>query len=158
MALQNLYKFARTVIDADELIKAMHNEFLVVACRDYSDKKGVLKDGKTLTLQVLFDDTDYGINKKTGEAIQDNVMQNFDVTVLGCDIDFRRGDKVALYDFDSEHSYYIDNNLILRFKDCKKLSGAVNGTSATTTSSVQPTTPVPNVTSQTARTLAKPHA
>ncbi|WP_026524149.1 hypothetical protein [Butyrivibrio sp. MB2005] len=129
MALQNLYKFARTVIDADKLLEAFHNEMLVVACRDYSDKKGVLKDGKTLTLQVLYDDTDYGINKKTGKPIQDNVMQNFDVTVLGCDTDFQRGDKVALFDFDEEHSYYIDNNLILRFNSCKKLSstGASGG-------------------------------
>ena len=151
MALAHQNHFVSTVINADAMLQAMGNEFLVVSSRDYSDKKGVLPDGKVLTLQVIQDSTDYGIDKKTGQPIENNVMQNFDVTVLNRNTELKRGDRVALLDFDAEHSYYIDFNLILRFKDCKKLqSTATSGTNA-------PSTPSSS-TGALSKGLAKSHA
>lgn len=121
MPLANNYVFTKTVIDADVLLKAFHNQFRVVATRNYTDKKGVLKDGLTLTLGVMYDDFDYGVDKKTGLARDNNIYQTFDVTVLDRSQPVKKGDFIALEEFDEENSYAINFELILRFKKLRLL-------------------------------------
>lgn len=120
MALINTFVFTRTVIDWQKLAQATGNCFRVVAIRDYKDKKGILPDGVTMTLTVLRDTMDYGIDKKSNKPRDNNVYQNFDVTVLK-PVTVKKGDKVRLLDFDEEHSYAIGFDLLLRFKDCEVL-------------------------------------
>lgn len=120
MSLINTFVFTRTVIDWPKLAQATGNCFRVVAIRDYKDKKGILPDGVTMTLTVLRDTMDYGIDKKSGKPRDNNVYQNFDVTVLK-PVTVKKGDKVRLLDFDEEHSYAIGFDLLLRFKDCEVL-------------------------------------
>lgn len=121
MALINTHVITRTVILADKFLKGTANRYKVVSARPYTDKKGVLPDGYTLTLKVLSDTIDYGYDKD-GNARENNVDQNFDVTVLSKHTLLKKGDYVALKDFDEEHSYAIGFDLILRFKDYEKIS------------------------------------
>lgn len=97
------------------------NVFGYVTERPYRDKKGILPDGVTVTLNIQKDDGDYGIDKNTGKPRSTNLGQNFDVTILNgkTSTDFKFGDKVSLVDFDQEHSYVMGFDLLLRFKDIK---------------------------------------
>lgn len=119
MSLINTFLYTRTIIDWDKLSKATGNNFRVVAARPYVDKKGVLPNGTTMTLTVLSDNMDYGVSKD-GRPRDNNLYQNFDVTVLR-QISVKKGDLVELVDFDAEHSYAIGFDLLLRFKDCHVL-------------------------------------
>lgn len=112
--------FIRTVILIDVLLNGTGNTYKVVSVRPYSDKKGVLPDGYVLTLKVLSDKIDYG-HDKDGIPRENNVDQNFDVTILAKHTPLKKGDYVALKDFDEEHSYAIGFDLILRFRDYKKI-------------------------------------
>lgn len=120
MSLVNTWFFTKTIVDWDKIAKAMHNQFRVVSSRPYVDKKGLLPDGVSLTLMVMKDDFDYGVDKN-GQQRENNLYQNFDVTVLNRKHDIKKGDVVRLLDFDEEHSYAINFDLLLRFKDVEIL-------------------------------------
>lgn len=120
MSIINAWNFTRTVIDWEKFSQATHNQYRVVSTRPYADKKGVLPNGVTLTLQVIKDDFDYGVDKE-GKPRENNLFQNFDVTVLNDKVDAKKGDMVQLLNFDAEHSFVIDFNMYLRFKDAKVL-------------------------------------
>ena len=81
---------------------------VVVSARPYVDKKGKLPNGVSLTLQVVNDDFDYGVDKE-GKPRENNLFQNFDATVLNDKIDVKKGDMVRLLGFDAENSYATDN-------------------------------------------------
>ncbi|MBQ2884811.1 MAG: hypothetical protein IJE43_13710 [Alphaproteobacteria bacterium] len=81
MSIINSWNFTRTVIDWEKFSQATHNQYRVVSSRPYVDKKGVLPNGVNLTLQVIKDDFDYGVDKE-GKPRENNLFQNFDVTVL----------------------------------------------------------------------------
>ena len=66
------------------------------------------------------DDMDYGIDK-SGNPRENNVYQNFDVTILNRNHEVKKGDYVRLLDFDEEHSYVLGFDLLLRFQDCEVL-------------------------------------
>lgn len=119
MSLINTFMFTRTVIDWPKLEQATGNEYRVVTSRPYHDKKGVLPDGTTMTLTVLADKMDYGVNKE-GKPRDNNLYQNFEVTVFKT-VEVKKGDMVKLLDFDADHSYAIGFDLLLRFKDCQVL-------------------------------------
>ncbi len=118
MSLVNSFVYTRTVIDWDKMSKALHNQFRVVSSRLYADKKGILPDGVTLTLTVVKDDYDYGIDKN-GQPRENNLYQNFDVTVLNRNHDFKKGDVIRLLGFDAENSFAIGFDLLMRFKDAE---------------------------------------
>lgn len=121
MSLINTWCFTKTIIDCEKFLKATHNQYRVVSVKEYVDTKhGVLPDGYILTLKVLKDDLDYGIDKN-GVQRENNEDQNFDATVLNRNHKIKKGDYVSLLDFDAEHSYAIGFDLILRFKDYKVL-------------------------------------
>lgn len=121
MALTNIHALTQTVILMDKFQEGTGNKYKVVSSRPYTDKKGVLPDGYTLTLKVLTDNIDYGFDKE-GTPRENNVDQNFDVTVLAKHTPLQKGDYVALKDFDDDHSYAIGFDLILRFRDYEKIS------------------------------------
>ena len=123
MPLINIHALTRTVILMDKFLNGTGNCYKVVSARPYSDKKGVLPDGYRLTLKVRNDTIDYGFDKD-GNPRENNVDQNFDVTVLSRHTPLQKGDYIALKDFDEEHSFAIGFDLILRFKDYKKLDAA----------------------------------
>lgn len=120
MALINLFAFTETVIKSDTILKATGNKYKVVSVREYTDKHGKLPDGYSLTLKVLQDTHDYGIDKN-GIPRENNEDQNFDVTVLSNHTQLKKGDYIALKDFNAENSYFIDFNLILRFNNYEKI-------------------------------------
>lgn len=120
MALINTWFFTKLVIDWDMIAKATKNQYRVVSVRPYKDKKGILPDGYTLTLTVLKDDFDYGVDKE-GKPRENNQYQNFDATVLNRKRDIKKGDIVRLLDFDSDNSYAINFDMHLRFHDCEIL-------------------------------------
>lgn len=107
MSIANSWNFIRTLFDWDKFAKVTHNQYRVVSSRPYKDKKGILPDGVSLTLQVIKDDFDYGVDKD-GKQRENNLYQNFDVTVLNNKIDVKKGDIVQLLDFDESHSYVIN--------------------------------------------------
>lgn len=119
MSLINTFMFTRTVIDWPKLEQATGNKYRVVTSRPYRDKKGILPDGTTMTLTVLADNMDYGVNKE-GKPRDNNLYQNFEVTVFKT-VEVEKGDMVKLLDFDADHSYAIGFDLLLRFKDCQVL-------------------------------------
>ena len=116
MGIVNAFMFTNTVIDADKFLNATHNRYRVVSVRPYVDKKGVLPEGFNLTLQVLKDDMDYGIDKD-GKVRENNLYQNFDVTVLSRQVEPKKGDMIKLSGFDSENSYVIGFDLLMRFRN-----------------------------------------
>lgn len=122
MALINTFMFTRTIVDWDKLAEATGNKFRVVTARPYADKKGILPNGTTMTLTVLSDTMDYGVGKD-GQPRDNNLFQNFDVTILS-KVDVKKGDMVELMDFDADHSYAIGFDLLLRFKGCRVLQAA----------------------------------
>lgn len=127
MALINTWSFVSTVIDWDKIAQATHNQYRVVSVRPYEDKKGKLPDGLTLTLMVIKDDFDYGVDKN-GKKRETNLFQNFDATILNRRHSPEKGDVVKLIDFDPENSYAIGFDLLLRFRDLEiiRAQGAKN--------------------------------
>jgi hypothetical protein len=120
MAILNSYQFVHTVIDWEKFAQATKNQYRVVTSRPYSDKKGILPNGYTVTLMVMKDDFDYGVDKN-GNARESNLYNTFDVTVLSRHTPLKKGDVISLVDFVQEHSYALNFDLILRFKDYKIL-------------------------------------
>ena len=118
MALINTWNFVKTVILWDVIAQATFNQYRVVSARPYVDKKGKLPEGLTLTLMVLKDKHDYGVDKN-GMPRENNVYQNFDATVLNRKHQIKKGDVIRLLDFDEENSYAIGFDLLLRFRDCE---------------------------------------
>lgn len=124
--IKNIYKFTKNTFLAKEFLEATGNAYRVVSQAPYMDKKGnVGTRGTTLTLMILQDSTDYGVDKNTGEQRDNNVFETFDVTILNGEthLDLKKGDNIALKDFDPDHSYVMDYSLILRFKGYVKLEG-----------------------------------
>ncbi len=120
MSIVNSFKFTKTIFESEKFLTATHNQYRVASVRPYTDKKGVLPEGLNLTLTVMKDDMDYGVDKN-GNPRENNVYQNFDVTVLNRSHEVKKGDYVRLIDFDDEHSYVLGFDLLLRFKDCEVL-------------------------------------
>lgn len=122
LTMINTFVYVQTIIDWTKMEQNFGNVFGYVNERPYRDKKGVLPDGVTVTLNIIKDDGDYGIDKNTGKPRSTNRGQNFDVTILNgkTSTDFQFGDKVSLVGFDPEHSYAVGFDLLLRFKDIKK--------------------------------------
>lgn len=120
MSLVNTWFFTKTIIDWDTFAKATHNQYRVVSVRPYVDKKGILPDGLSITVQVLRDDYAYGVDKQ-GIPRENNELQTFDATVLNRNHNIKKGDYIALLEFDQEHSYAIGFDLLLRFKNLQVL-------------------------------------
>lgn len=122
--IKNIGKYTQTIFKADVFAKATGNHYRVVSQAPYLDKKGKAGiQGTMLTLMVIEDSMDYGVDKNTGLPRDNNVMETFDVTILNgqTHLDLKKGDEIALKDYDPEHSYVMDYSLILRYKGYTKI-------------------------------------
>lgn len=124
MPIANAWVFTEIKFKAEEFLNNTGNMFRLVSQRPYVSKKDPNEKGVTLTLQITKDDTDYGVEKKTGFKRDNNVLNTFDVTVLNNKerIDIQKGDYLRLLDFVPEKSFVIGFDLILRFKDVEKIN------------------------------------
>lgn len=122
MAIQNIWKFTSTQFDSETFLKATRNTFQFVSAKSYQSKKNPEDSGFTVTLLIMYDDMDYGADKKTGRKRDNNVLNTFDVTILSgkSEVPFKKGDKVSLVGFMPEKSFVIGFDLLLRFRDIKK--------------------------------------
>lgn len=115
--MENPWVYKREIILGDEILKSFRNIFEVVTVKKFASKSGKLPPALKLTLRVLYDDKDYGIDKETGEKRTDNVGQNIDVFVLNMNHDVKRGDYVSLKGFDVETSFIQKFTFWMFFKD-----------------------------------------
>lgn len=124
MAIQDGYRYTKTVVNADQMLKDFSNQFRFVSQKKYNGNpdKG-LAAGATVTLQIIHDNSAPVIDKKTGQPKENNVFQTFDATIVGMSypLPISKGDFVSLGGFLPDKSYYIDFNFILRFSTIKKL-------------------------------------
>ncbi len=124
------YRYVRTVIDIQKMMKDFGNIFRVVSQRRYCGKpeKGI-PAGVTFTVQVVEDHSEPIIDKKTGMEKDNNVFETFEVTVIGCDFPsaFKKGDYICFDEFCPEWSYYLDFSFILRFKKVSKVQPPQGG-------------------------------
>ena len=127
MSIQNSWVYTQNQFDAEKFLKATRNIFQFVTQKPYQSKKNPDDKGTTLTLLIPYDDMDYGVDKN-GRKRDNNVLNTFDVTILNgqSELPFRKGEKVSLVGFISEKSYVIGFDLLLRFRDVKKV-GDSNG-------------------------------
>ena len=123
MAIANSYMFTHTSFDWNRFAEGTNNQYRVVASRPYSDRKGVLSNGVTVTLQVIVDNLDYGVDKD-GNPRDNNLYQNFDVTILDPELNLSKGCIIQLLDYLPEYSYVLNFDLILRFRSAKVLKPA----------------------------------
>lgn len=117
-------KYVKTVIDADKMLQDFENIFMVVSTRPYQGKpEQNLPPGATFTLQVMKDNSEVEIDKKTNLPMENNLMEQFQVTIPGQPYpsNIKRGDYVRLGKFMPEVSYFINFNLILRFGEIVKV-------------------------------------
>lgn len=127
MAIQNSWVYTQNLFNAEKFLKATGNVFQFVSAKRYQSKKNPEDKGVTLTLLVIHDDMDYGVDK-AGHKRDNNVLNTFDVTILNgqSEVPFKKGDKVSLAGFIPEKSYVIGFDLLLRFRDVRK-AGDSNG-------------------------------
>lgn len=119
MALSNVSRYTKVVIDWGLMSSDFDGVFRVVSQRPYKGKpEAGLAPGTTFTLQVVEDKAPPVIDKTTGKPKENNVFETFEATVVGQEYPapFRKGDYVELDGFMPEASFYIDFNLILRFQ------------------------------------------
>ncbi len=120
--IQNSWVYTQTQFNAEKFLKATGNDYLFVSAKPFQSKKDPEDNGSTLTLSIMHDDMDYGVDKKTGKKRDNNVLNTFDVTILNgkSEVPFKKGDKVSLVGFIPEKSYVIGFEILLRFRDVKK--------------------------------------
>lgn len=131
--MNNQTKFTETLIKADELAKVTGNKYRVLSTRPYEGKND-LPNGITMELLIMEDHAPagyYGM-KKDGSPREGVIYQNLTVTIANGEKDkmmkeIHAGDMISLHDFDQEHSYLINHDLILRYRAYKKI-GASNET------------------------------
>lgn len=119
MALQNSWFFSQTSFNDAKFKSVTNNQFRLVSQHPYASKKNPQDIGVALTLQVVKDTADYGVDKKTGMKRENNVLNTFDVTILNGvqRLDAQKGDVIRLGDMIVEKTFIIGFNLILRYKD-----------------------------------------
>lgn len=122
MAIKNGYRYS--AVNGNKMLKDFGNHFLYVSQKPYkgNPEKGLLA-GSTVTLQILQDNSEPVVDKKTGQVKEDNRLETFEATIIGAKypLPFTKGDHVALGDFMMDVSHFIDFDFILRFGSIKKL-------------------------------------
>lgn len=124
MSIENAWVFTETKFKAEEFLENTGNVFRLVSQRPYTNKKDPDETGVILNLLITKDDTDYGVDKKTGLQRDNNILNTFIVTILNNKdrIDIQKGEYLRLVDYIPEKSFVIGFDLILRFKDVEKVN------------------------------------
>lgn len=140
MAINNGYRYVENRVRGDLILEHIGRNLRLVSQRPYKGKpEDGLKPGATCVFQINEDNSPPIIDKETGLPKDNNVLETFTATIVGCDypLPFKKGDYVELGGFMPEASYYIDYNFILRFSKIK----AVNKQQPQTPPQAQPTEP-----------------
>ncbi|MCB4409171.1 hypothetical protein FX992_03890 [Latilactobacillus sakei] len=126
MPLQNTWIYTKTTFDDQKLKLNTGNQFILVSQRPYSSKKNPQDVGVSLTLQVVKDDGDYGVDKKTGMKRDNNVLNTFDVTILNNiqRLDAQKGDIIRLGELLDDKTFIIGFDIILRYKNVQVIKRA----------------------------------
>ena len=114
--------YIKTLIDWEGMDKDWGGSYIFVSQRPYKGKpEAGLAPGATVTLQIVQDDHDHGVDK-AGRPRDNNALETFSATIVGCTypLPLQKGDKVKLGGFLADASYYIDFSLILRFNSIEK--------------------------------------
>lgn len=118
----NTYKFYKKIVLGELFLKNTGNRYRFVNQKTYK-KDGEIK-GVKLTLRILKDDTDYGV-EEDGSPRGNNIGENFEVTILNGKpkADLEKEDVVALIGFREDDSFVFDDGfkLLMRFDDYKKI-------------------------------------
>ena len=121
-------RYVKQIVDGEKLLDDFGNRLLVISQRPYKGKTSdsgeiITPAGSTLTVQVLDDFSDPIIDRETGEIMDNNSLETFDVTIIGATypLAVKKGDYISLKGFLPKLSYYINFNLILRFSDIEKI-------------------------------------
>ncbi|MGF3226756.1 hypothetical protein [Facklamia sp. P12932] len=124
MPIANAWVFIENKFKAEEFLKNTHNLYRLVSQRPYISKKSPDESGVTLTLLITKDETDYGIDKKSGLKRETNSLNTFDVTILNnkTSVNIHKGEYVKLVNYIPEKSFIIDFDLILRFENVEKVN------------------------------------
>jgi len=124
MPIANAWVFTETNFRSEEFLNNTGNIFRLVSQRPYVSKKNPDEKGVTLNLQITKDDTDYGVDKKTGIKRDNNILNTFEVTILNGKehLEIQKGEYLRLVDYIPEKSFVIRFDLILRFKDVEKVN------------------------------------
>ncbi len=128
----NASPYVKTLIDWAGMDKDWGHTYMLVSQRPYKGKpEAGLAPGATVTLQIMQDAHDYGVDK-SGRPRDNNALETFSVTIVGCSypLPFTKGDKVKLDGFMPDASYYIDYSLILRFSHIEKVQQPAPGAEA----------------------------
>lgn len=120
--LNNGYRYVKMCIEIEKFLKDTGNKYRLISQRYFKGKikengEIVIPEGVTLGLQILEDNSEPVIDKNTGEQKPDNVLETFEVTIVGAQypLPIKKWSMVRLYDFMPEVSFYINYNFILRF-------------------------------------------
>lgn len=127
------YRYVKTEVKGDDLLADFGNRFRFVGQRKYpgNSEKG-LESGAIVTLMITEDHSKPVIDKDTGLERENSVYETFDVTIPGVSypLPIKKGEYVKLGEFMPEASWFINNQLILRYKHIEKIpelqKGAVN--------------------------------
>jgi hypothetical protein len=121
MSIQNSWIFVKSLFDSKMFLEKTRNTFQFVNQKPFVSKKHPEDVGVLTTLLIMYDDMDYGVDKK-GNKRDNNVLNTFEVTILNgqTELPFKKGDKVSLVGYIPEKSYVIGFDVLLRFKDIKK--------------------------------------
>lgn len=121
--IKNAFRYVRTEVDGEKFLKDTGNKYMLISQSPFKGKENengevILPTGVKVRLQIMEDFSEAIMNRKTGEIMEDNRLETFEATVVGCDypLPFQRGEMVSLEGFLPEFSYYIDHNFILRFR------------------------------------------
>lgn len=113
----NTFIYTKPQVLGELFLENTNNIFEYICHRPYHDKRGQLPDGVVVTLHILEDHGNYGVDKASGKPRLTNRGQNFNATILGVtELDFEQGDHVRLLDFDEENSFAINFDIIMRFR------------------------------------------
>lgn len=121
MSIVHPWMYTRTTFDSNDFKKATRNLYQFVGQKPYQSKKHPEDKGVTVTLLILHDDKDYGVDKN-GNKRDNNVLNTFDATILNGEtvLPFKKGDKVSLGNLVPEKTFVIGFDLLLRFDSIRK--------------------------------------
>ena len=118
MSILNSWIFTKTTFDKDKFLKSTRNTFQFVNQKPFVSKKHPEDVGVLTTLLIMYDDMDYGVDKK-GNKRDNNVLNTFEVTILNgqTELPFKKGDKVSFVGYIPEKSYVIGFDVLLRLTE-----------------------------------------
>lgn len=120
--INNAFRYVKTEVLGEKLVEDTGNHYVLIGQSPFRGKtdengKTILQEGAKVRLQIMEDKSDPILDKQTGEAKENNILETFEATIVGVSypLPFAKGTVVSLGNFLADNSYYIDFNFVLRF-------------------------------------------